>query len=98
MSKPSSSFHRHADRPLLWTLRLLSALAALIVALILLFVLREAWPALQQLGPVRFLRDPDWHPASGDGDAGYGLLPMLAGTLLSSGGAVLLATPLGLGS
>ncbi len=98
MLKPSSSFHRHADRPLLWTLRLLSALAALIVALILLFVLREAWPALQQLGPVRFLGDPGWHPASGDGDAGYGLLPMLAGTLLSSGGAVLLAAPLGLGS
>jgi phosphate transport system permease protein len=95
--KPSFSFHRHADRPLLWTLRLLSAVAALIVALILLFVLREAWPALQQLGPVRFLRDPGWHPASGS-DAGYGLLPMLAGTLLSSCGAVLLAAPLGLGS
>jgi len=98
LSKPSSSFHRHADRPLLWTLRLLSAAAALIVALILLFVLREAWPALQQLGPVRFLRDPDWHPAAGGADAGYGLMPMLAGTLLSSCGAVLLAAPLGLGS
>lgn len=97
MSKPSSSFHRHADRPLLWALRLLSALAALIVGLILLFVLREAWPALQQLGPGRFLHDPGWHPASGS-DAGYGLTPMLVGTLLSSGGALLLAAPLGLGS
>jgi phosphate transport system permease protein len=96
--KPSSSFHRHADRRLLWVLRLLSGMAALIVALILLFVLREAWPALQQLGPVRFLRDPDWHPASGGADAGYSLMPMLAGTLLSSCGAVLLAAPLGLGS
>jgi phosphate transport system permease protein len=96
--KPSSSFHRHPDRPLLWTLRLLSAVAALIVALILLFVLREAWPALHQLGPRRFLHDPGWHPAAGGADAQYGLLPMLAGTLLSSGGAVLLAAPLGLGS
>jgi phosphate transport system permease protein len=95
--RPSSSFHRHADRPLLWTLRLLSAAAALIVALILLFVLREAWPALHQLGLLRVLRDPGWYPASGS-DAGYGLMPMLVGTLLSSCGAVLLAAPLGLGS
>jgi len=96
--RPSSSFNRHADRLLLWTLRLLSALAALIVSLIVLFLLRGAWPALQQIGPARFLHDSSWHPSKGDGDFSYGLLPMLAGTLLSSGGAVLLAAPLGLGS
>jgi phosphate transport system permease protein len=78
-------------------LRLFSAVSALILVLILVFVLREAWPALHQLGPMRFLMDSGWHPAA-PADAGYGLVPMLAGTVLSSCGAVLLAAPLGLGS
>jgi phosphate transport system permease protein len=83
------------DRLLLALLRGAAVVAGAIVLLILGFVLRESWPALQQLGAWRFLADGSWHPAGSPAEATYGLGPMLAASLAATGGAVLLATPLG---
>ncbi|MCC2671227.1 MAG: phosphate transporter rane protein 1, PhoT family [Armatimonadetes bacterium] len=80
-----------ADVGLVWVTRGASVVAALLVLLILLFLGREAAPALQAVGPVRFLTDPDWHPV----EQLYGLTPMLWGTGLATAGALLLAMPLG---
>ncbi len=77
---------------LVWILRLMALLAAAIVFLIVLFLLRETLPILQTIGLTRFFNDPSWHPTSEQ----FNLLPMLWGTLLVTAGAVLIATPLGI--
>ncbi len=59
---------------------------------ILAFLILESAPALHEPGWRRFFTDTSWHPSE---DA-YAMWPMLAGTLLSTAGALLLAAPLGL--
>jgi len=81
-----------ADLALVWILRALAGLAGVIVLVIAGFVARESVPALRDVGFARFVTDASWHPASGL----FNLVPMLAGTLLATLGAVLLALPLGI--
>lgn len=76
----------------MWTARAAALLAALLVGLIVLFLVRESLPALRVAGPARFFTDPAWHPAEGL----FGLAPMLWGTVLATAGALVLALPLGL--
>ena len=83
-----------ADTRLAGLLSAAAGLAAAIMLLILLFLLRESWPVLRKVEWQRFLTDEAWHPAEGL----FGLAPMLEATLLSSAGALLLAGGLGLGS
>jgi phosphate transport system permease protein len=86
------------DRLLLAGLCALAGTAAVILLLIAMFVAAEALPGLRKIGVVAFFTDVSWHP---DGDATkgkFGLVPMIAGSLLATGGAVLLAGPLGLAS
>lgn len=82
------------DLPLLWTLRMLAALAGAITLLIVAFLILEAWPALQTPGLSHFLTDASWFPASTTPQ--FNLVPMVAGTLAATLGAMLLATPLGI--
>ncbi len=93
-------FRSTSDRLLLGLLRCVSALAAAVVMLIVIFLVIESWPALRSVGPLRFFTDPSWHPASaaGGGAGRFNLIPMLIGTLASTAGAVMLATPLGIAS
>jgi phosphate transport system permease protein len=79
------------DNLLVWSLRGVALVAGAITLFIFAFVIREAVPALQNVGPARFFTDDSWHPSDGL----YNLVPMLAGTLLVTLGAVLVATPLG---
>jgi phosphate transport system permease protein len=58
--------------------------------MILVFVMREATPALTRLGIGRFFTDPDWRPTD-DNEASYGVGAMLVGSLLVTAGAVVVA-------
>ncbi len=58
---------------------------------LVVFLLRESLPALREIGLARFFTDPAWSPTEGS----FGMAPMLAGTGLAAGGAVVLAAPLG---
>jgi len=69
-----------------------------LVVFIVLFLLLESLPALRDVGLVRFVSDPAWHPTAGPGQGQFNLLPMIAATLLATAGAMALATPLGIGS
>ena len=82
------------DKQLALLLRLCALISAAVVVLILAFLLSESWPVLQHISVLRFISDPSWHPAQGL----YNLTPMLSATLLSTVGALLLATPLGIAS
>lgn len=82
------------DRLLTAILRAGALTAALVMLLILYFLLLESWPVLSGLSLMRFFTDASWHPLEGT----YNIMPMLAGTILASIGALLLAVPLGLAS
>lgn len=97
-SRPSTLLRLRRDAVLIWALRGCALCAFAVVLLILLFLAAEAWPALRHVGLARFFTDPSWHPASRGAQGLYNLTPMLWGTLYAAAGAVLLATPLGIGS
>lgn len=82
------------DTLLRWVLQAGAVVSALVMAMIMLFLLSESWPVLQQLSLAQFLTDSSWHPLEGS----YNLTPMLSGTLFASMGALLLAVPLGIAS
>lgn len=90
--------HSRSDAILVWTLRGCALVTGTLVLLIVLFLLLEALPALRDVGLARFVSDPSWHPAAGSADGEFNLLPMVIATLLATAGAILIATPLGIGS
>ena len=87
---PSAS----VDTLILWLLRIASGVAAGLVLLILFFLLAESSPLLREVQVMRFITDASWQPSEG----AYNLAPMLSGTLFAAGGALILATPLGIAS
>lgn len=89
-------FPFNKDTLLLWALRCCAALSGIIVLLILLFLARESVPALLDIGLTRFATDSSWHPTADAAQGQFNLLPIVWGTLLTTAGAVTLATPLGL--
>ena len=82
------------DRALRAVTALAARLSGLLLVGVVLFVLWQAWPALEAVGPLRFVTDGAWLP---DGrPAQFGLLPMLLASVAVTVGAMLLAGPLGL--
>lgn len=92
-SKPSTSSPR-ADGALIWALRGFAAVAGVLLFLIVSFLVLESIPALRRIGVFRFLTDKSWHPLS---DL-FQMTPMIAASVLVTLGAIVLATPLGIGS
>lgn len=84
-----------ADTWLLRVLRLSAGVSAMVVVLILVFLVIESLPGLRTVGSVRYFTDPSWHPAGGAVAGRFNLVPMLAGTLLTTAGAIAIAGPLG---
>lgn len=80
------------DRWLAPALGAAAAGAGLILLLVLLFLLREAAPLLGSHAAIGFLLDAGWYPLEGQ----FGMLPMVAASLVAAIGAVLLAGPLGI--
>ena len=87
----SGSSRRAADAVLSWTVRGAAVLSAAVVVLIALFLFFEAFPVLRSGGFGRFLTDDTWRPS----EDLFRALPMVAGTAVVAGGALLLAVPLG---
>lgn len=69
-----------------------SSLAVLIIFLIIFFILLRSWDSIDVIGLKEFLLGTHWLPSSGD----YGALPLIAGTLLVTLGAMVFAVPIGL--
>jgi len=72
------------------TLVAFSSIAILFI--ITFFIFKEGLPFLIEVGPAKMLLAVDWAPTKGH----YGLLPMIVGSLLVTGGALLIGVPLAL--
>jgi len=79
-----------ADRGMRSLLLALALISTLIVLLLFLFTLREALPAFREIGLFPFLSGSVWRP----GEDAYGILAMMAGSLLVTLGAIILGVPL----
>ncbi len=74
---------------------LASALTSILaVALICVFLLAQGIPAMGKIGFFSFLLGREWSPA--DVPPAFGILPMIAGSLYVTAGAVLLGVPVGI--
>jgi len=70
--------------------------AVFTVLFILVFLLRDGLPVFSEIRPADFLFGEVWNP--GGAEPSYGILPLITGTLLVTIGAMVIATPLGIGS
>ena len=74
-----------------------SGLVGSLVVLILCFLTSGSLEALGRVGAGHFVTDAGWHPNhDGDGGAQFNLMPMVAATLATTAGAILVAGPLGI--
>lgn len=71
-----------------------AAISAAAVILLCLFVLIEGWPLFKKVGLPSFLFGTIWEPGKGE----FGILPMLAGSVAVTLGALILAVPLAVGT
>lgn len=67
-----------------------AALCAAAVILLCLFILKEGWPFLKEVGLTSFLLGTVWDPAQKK----FGILPLLAGSVTVALGALVIAVPL----
>jgi phosphate transport system permease protein len=66
--------------------------SVIIIALIILFIFWEGYPAIISVGFFNFLFGMDWSPSNGL----YGVFPMIIGSLAITGLSLLMAVPLGI--
>ncbi len=88
------------DRLVQYVLLVTALSSILIVLLIVLFTMREAWSSIEQVGLKTMLLGTVWRPGSiiGTADAQLGLVPMIVGSILSTLGAAVLGVPLSIGT
>jgi phosphate transport system permease protein len=74
--------------------------AIVIVILIFVFTMTEAWDSIFSIGLDTMLLGSIWRPGSiiGTDKAQFGLIPMIVGTILSTFGAVIIGVPLSIGT
>lgn len=74
--------------------------AIVIVILIFVFTMTEAWDSINSIGLDTMLLGTIWRPGSiiGTDQAQFGLIPMILGTILSTFGAVIIGVPLSIGT
>lgn len=84
-------FRWHIDRQVAGTLAMLAAFSAVMLFLMLVFLLMEAWPVLAEGGWRAFFSHDSWYPLEGQ----FGLTPMIWASIAITVGAIMLAVPLG---
>jgi len=86
--------NKHIDKPVSVLLMSIAVLCGLILLLVLSFLVKEAWPAINDGAWRSFLVDDAWYPLEGL----FGISPMILASLAMTVGAILLALPLGVSS
>jgi phosphate transport system permease protein len=80
--------------PIMRAIFALSAVISILaVTLICVFLAANAFPALREIGVLKFLFGTSWKPS--DIPPAYGVLPMILGSLYVTAGAVIIGVPIG---
>ncbi len=90
----------YVDKSLRYILMGTALSCIIIVFLIFLFTVTEAWDSIEEIGLKTMLLGTIWRPGSiiGTDQAQFGLLPMIVGSILSTFGAVIIGVPLSVGT
>jgi phosphate ABC transporter, permease protein PstC len=91
-----SPFAKAGERVITGWIYLCGFLSIILVVLIFLFVFKEALPLLREYPFASFFLGTKWIPEPARGDPRFGLVPLLASSLLVTLGAIVIAVPLGL--
>jgi phosphate transport system permease protein len=87
------------EKPTEWLIRLCGWSGILAVTAIFLFIFKEAMPMVPRLDWVAFFTSARWIPApGGDNPPSFGALALIMGTLSTTGIALAIAVPVGLGA
>ena len=88
------------DKSIKYVLMATALSCIIIVFLIFLFTMTEAWDSIEEIGLKTMLIGTIWRPGSiiGTDEAQFGLLPMIVGSILSTFGAVIIGVPLSVGT
>ena len=62
------------------------------VVLICIFMFANGMPAIQEIGPIKFLFGTEWKPGQGI----FGIGPMIIGSIYVTAGAMIIGVPIGL--
>jgi len=90
----AKNFRRHFKERLIEFILMLAALSAVATTIgIVAILLYESLSFFRHVSIIEFLTDTQWTPLFED--AHYGILPLISGTLTTSGIALLVAVPLG---
>ena len=82
------------DRGVRWVLLFTALSSIFIVFLIILFTLMRAWDAIEHIGIKHMLTELIWRPNKEI----YGLVPMIAGSVLATIGSVVIGVPFSIGA
>lgn len=87
------------EKPTEWLIRLCGWSSIIGIGAIFLFIFREAAPMVPKLDWIHFFTSSRWipNPAAGN-EASFGALALLVGTFTTTGIALLVAVPVGLGA
>ncbi len=85
---------RRADPIFKWGLTIVAALILVLIAFFFVFLFTKARPALAFQGVFSFLYSNDWNPSREI----FGAWPLLAGTLITAGIALLIGVPIAVGT
>ncbi len=69
-----------------------ACLSIIAVALICYFLFANGFPAMLEIGPIKFIAGMRWKPLEGL----YGILPMILGSIYVTAGAIIIGVPLGI--
>ncbi|PYZ99121.1 phosphate ABC transporter permease subunit PstC [Alteribacter lacisalsi] len=70
------------------------SIAVFILLLLLYFLIREGWPAIQENGVMPYITETRWNPSSGE--PGFGALPFITSSIMVTLGALIIAIPWGI--
>jgi phosphate transport system permease protein len=79
IARPPTKYEHLADRSFRWATRVLAVFSALVAALIVILIAKQAMPAVHKFG-LHFVVSTKWDAGKGQ----YGILPEIFGTLVSS--------------
>ena len=88
---------RETSERVIEILLFLSAATAIsIVALILIFLLKEGLPLIAKVGITDLCLGMDWNPLPITGEPSYGIFPMIVGSFYVAAGSLVMAVPFGI--